>query len=237
MPASKSVSPLRPPILERVARALRRLLGGGKRAEPIRDAAALRRFLNTRASYVAQTTLYGYLRTRAGVRFPELFDDDAFVASTNIAKWHIWLACMSDLAVYAGGMMRRNSRASEADVGRLMRRLVNEILAETGTPGEAGPEFAGHAGRVRARVALCDWSAQADGDAPFVESPAALVYWAPIVEDLKSLDEEIVRNSVRFRWNEIRQQLRQTLDAASIVEAADGVERAGEEIERTAPRA
>jgi len=230
-------SPPKPPILERVAGVLRRLLAGRHRPEPIRDAAALRRFLRTRTSYVAQTTLYGYLRTRAGVRFPELFDDDLFIVSTNIAKWHVWLACLSDLAVYAGGMVHRNSGASDADVGRLMQRLVNEILAETGTPGEAGPEFAGHAGRVRARLALCDWSAQVDGSAPFVESPTALVYWAPIVDDLKVLDAEIVRNSVRFRWNEIRQQLRLALDAASVIATADPGERTGEEGERAAPRA
>jgi len=225
MPAPITDPPHQATLLHRVAGALRRLISG-RRPEPIGDAAALRQFLRTRTSYVAQSTLYGYLRTRAGVRFPELFDDDRFVVSTNMAKWHVWLACLSDLAVYAGGLVRRNSGASDVAVGRLMCRLVDEILAETGTPGEAGAEFDAHAGRVRARISLCDWSAQADGDAPFVESPAALVHWAPIVEDLKRLDEEIVRNSVRFRWNEIRRQLRQLLDAESVIAAADAAERA-----------
>lgn len=225
MPPPKTEPPLQATLLHRVAGALRRLISG-RRPEPIRDAAALRRFLHTRTTYVAQSTLYGYLRTRAGTRFVELFDDDRFVVSTNIAKWHVWLACVSDLAVYAGGLVRRNSGASNADTGRLMQRLVDGILAETGSPEEAGSEFAAHAARVRARLALCEWSAQVDGDAPFVESPEALVYWAPIVDDLKVLDAEIVRNSVRFRWNEIRRQLRQLLDAESVIAAADAAERA-----------
>lgn len=212
----------RPPLLERIARALRRLLPGS-RVEPIRDPAALRRFLQTRANFVAQMTLYGYLRTRAGARFPELFDEAPFVASMNIAKWHVWLACLSDLAAYAGGMLRRNGPASAADSGRLVCRLVEEILSETGAPAEAGPEFAAHAERVRARLALCDWAAQDDGSGSFVESPAALVYWAPIVDDLKALDEEIVRNSMRFRWVEIRQQLREHLDAASVIAHAESI--------------
>ena len=42
----------------------------------INDRVSLAEFLNSRASHVAQTSLYGYLRTRAGTRFPELFDDD-----------------------------------------------------------------------------------------------------------------------------------------------------------------
>lgn len=207
------------PLLERALGPLRRFLQR-RRLQPIRDAAGLRSFLQTRASYVAQMTLYGYLRTRSGTRFPELFNDDHFVKSINIAKWHVWLACLSDLAAYAGGMLRRNARATDAAVERLMRGLIDEILTETGIPPEAGPEYPAHADRVRARLALCDWAAQADGDGPFVESPSALVYWAPIVEELKVLDEEIVRNSVRFRWNEIRAQLRRALDASAVMDNA-----------------
>jgi hypothetical protein len=79
--------------------------------EPIATPEALARFLDTRASFIAQTSLYGYLRTRAGMRYPELFDDDPFVEGINIAKWHVWLDCLSDLAVYAGGRWRSTRRA------------------------------------------------------------------------------------------------------------------------------
>jgi hypothetical protein len=211
---------VRTPLLERLALGLRRLLGRGRSA-PLRDAAALRRFVQTRSTYVAQMTLYGYLRTRAGVRFPELFDNDVFVESINIAKWHVWLACLSDLAAYAGGMLRR-AGASDAETAAVMRGVVEGILEETGTPADAGPEFAAHAGRVRSRLALCDWSAQTDDEGPFNESPAALVYWAPVLEDLKVHDAEIVRNSVRFRWHEIRQQLRAALDAPAVLASLSG---------------
>lgn len=232
-------SPPQRRILARAVAALRRLFSGKRGMEPIRDAAALRDFLRTRASYVAQMTLYGYLRTRAGTRLALLYEDDQFVIAANIAKWHVWLACLSDLAAYAGGMLRRNSGATEAEVGRLICRIVNEILAETGTPEEAGVEFAGHAQRVRARLALCNWSAQSDGDEPFSESPGALSYWAPIVDVLKELDDEIVRNSMRFRWQEIRRQLRQALDAASVMATAHPGERAENDVHdvRAAPRA
>lgn len=223
-----------PPILDRVVAALRRLFRPRRSTEPIRDAAALRNFLRTRSSYVAQMTLYGYLRTRAGTRLALLYEDDQFAIAANIAKWHVWLACLSDLAAYAGGMLHRDSGAANGEVGRLISRIVNEILAETGKPEDAGVEFARHADRVRARLALCDWSAQTDDDAPFSESPAALVYWAPIVDVLKELDDEIVRNSMRFRWQEIRRQLRQALDAASVMTTANPDQRSKAD-EPTAP--
>jgi len=219
-----------PPMRNRVMAVLRRLFGRKSRTEPIRDPAALRDFLQTRSSYVAQMTLYGYLRTRAGTRYAYLYEDEQFVVATNIAKWHVWLACLSDLAVFTGGMLQRKSSASGPDIGHLMREIVNQILADTGIPEEAGPEFSAHADRIRARVALCDWSAQTDGDTPFIESPSALVHWAPMVDVLKNLDEEIVRNSMRFRWREIRVQLRLALDATAVmahqVREAGGDERA-----------
>lgn len=206
--------------LARWSESLRRWYRRWRRAEPIRDAAALRVFLQTRSSHVAQMTLYGYLRTRAGTRFPELFDNDAFIASMNIAKWHVWLACLSDLAVYAGGLLRRNGHTPPEEIGALMQRIVSDLLQETGTPGEAGPEFAAHVQRVRARLALCDWSASDDGEAAFAESPTALVYWAPIVDDLKALDADIVRNSIRFRWHEVRRDLSHNLDPAAVLASA-----------------
>jgi hypothetical protein len=206
-----------PTTFARLTESLRRWFRRWRRAEPIRDREALRRFLQTRSSYVAQMTLYGYLRTRAGTRFPELFDNDEFVVSMNIAKWHVWLACLSDLAVHAGTLLRRSGAGSAASIGATIRGLVDDILRETGTPGDAGPEFGPHAQRVRARLALCEWRADAaDADA-FVDSPTALVHWAPVVDDLKALDEEIVRNSIRYRWLEIRRELHRNLDAAGVL--------------------
>ena len=40
---------------------------------PITDEEKLAEFITSRASMVGQTSLYGYIKTRAGSRFPELF--------------------------------------------------------------------------------------------------------------------------------------------------------------------
>jgi hypothetical protein len=196
------------------------IAGLKRRPEPLNDPQSLRHFLETRASYIAQTSLYGYLRTRAGMRYPELFDDDVFVASINGAKWHMWLACVSDLAVYLGGMLRLKAPGSPVDVGRLMRETVNRILEDAGVPEDADNEFPEHAGRVRARLEHCDWNAVTDDEGPFSESPAALVRYAPIIEELKQLDAEVVMNSVRFHWQEVRRHVREHMDAEAVLQAA-----------------
>lgn len=192
-------------------------LDGRSRREPISDPGGLAHFLDTRASYMAQSSLYGYLRTRAGQRYPELFDDDPFIVSINIAKWHIWLACLSDIAVYAGSRIARHAPRDPERVGALMKSVVGEILDKTGTPAEAAGEYAAHAEQVRQRLAGTDWLAVGDHEDAFSESPGALVQWAPIIDELKQLDEDIVRNSVRFRWQEVRRDFCQDLDAGAVL--------------------
>lgn len=196
----------------------RTYLGFGRRSrlDRITDMAGLQSFLETRASFVAQTSLYGYLRTRAGQRYPELFEDHGFIASINVAKWQIWLACLSDLSVYAGGLLAQAPDAAPR-VSATMLATVGQILDRTGIPADAGPEFATSAERVKERLRQCDWLAIGDDHSAFTESPPALVKWAPIVEKLKALDEPIVLNSVRFRWQEVRRDLRRCLDSAAIL--------------------
>jgi len=195
-------------------------IGNKVRRAPVTDVAELARFIETRSSFIAQTSLYGYLRTRAGMRYPALFDEDPFVVSINIAKWHLWLACVSDLTVFSGGLVARRSGLSNEQVRHLMQGVLDSVLAGTGVPDEADDEFPAHAGRVRARIDLTHWHGVEDGDGCFHESPAALVRWAPVMQNLKDLDEEIVRNSVRFHWQEVRRELRKYLDAGAIVAGA-----------------
>lgn len=199
-------------------------LGNAAKLERIAEPEGLARFLASRASYVAQTSLYGYLRTRAGMRYPELFDDDPFVESINIAKWHVWIDCLSDLALHAGGCLARQSPSDAWRIGPMMRAMLEGIVGEAGMPAEAGTQFPAHVEQVLGRVAQADWLAVSQGsdESAFTESPSGLVRWAPVLDELKQLDEEIVRNSVRFRWQEVRRDLATHLDAKAVLAAAFG---------------
>jgi len=251
--------------------------GLGSRRRAVDTPAALGEFIHTRASHVAQTALYGYMKTRAGTRFPALFEDPAMLASINIAKWHVWAACVSDLAVYSGALLRIHGGASASAARAVIVPLVAQALAagdgddvgdgdisrhprsplsggdagdgDVGdgdisrhprvplSGGEAGGDFPASAARVMARVANCDLGAFGDDESAFTESPRALVHWAPIADELKARDSEIVRNSVRFRWHEVRRDLRRRLRAPAILAAAEAAAAAAVEAADAPPPA
>jgi hypothetical protein len=190
-------------------------MGIGKtvKSTPLTDADTLGDFLKTRASHVTQTSLYGYLRTRAGTRYPELFEDKQILMSINMAKWQIWLACLSDLSIYVGGLIHQRSNLNSDEISLLLTPIIESILEETGVPEEASPEYPNAAEGLIRRVANCDYSTIPDDESAFSRSPEALFYWAPIADELKNRDEEIVKNSVRFRWQEIRRSARTQLQA------------------------
>lgn len=218
------ITKARPSLIQRfteVTDALREffITSRKKRQEPIVDRESLARFLDQRSSYMAQMSLYGYLRTRAGVRYFELFHQDDFIAMLNIAKWHVWLDCLGDLSVYCGGMLLDRGSASKQTVGKLMQEVVEGVLMKTGHPEEAGGKFPAHAENIRKRLAKCNWAKVTDDEGPFSTSPKSVVQWAPIIKTLKELDESIVMNSVRFRWQEVRRDVRQYLDAGAVLKS------------------
>jgi hypothetical protein len=156
------------------------------------------------------------------MRYPELFDDDSFVAAINIAKWHVWLDCLLDLTVFAGSRLAQHAPRELPRIRLMLDDLVEGLLARTGLPAEAGPEYETHVQQARDRLARTNWLMVGEDEAAFAASPAGLVRWAPVIDELKALDEGIVLNSIRFRWQEVRRDFLQHLDVQSMLQAMPG---------------
>jgi len=209
-------------------RTLGRYMGFGNQKSNaiITSPEALAQFINSRASHVTQTSLYGYLKTRAGTRFPELFKNPDILTSINIAKWNIWLACVSDLCIFSGLLIHQSGRVKPAEIDLLMPNILDRILLETEISPEAGESIQTTTENARQRITNCDWTLDYDNDSIFSQSPEALYYWSPIADELKTRDEEIVRNSVRFRWIEVRRSVRKKLDIESIFQIQERLNQA-----------
>lgn len=183
---------------------------------PIDSVALLNEFVSTRSAFIAQKTLYGYLKTRIGTRYPSMFEDDVFVDSINIAKLHVFAACLSDLTIHA--IARATQKESITDDTR--RAVAGECfraaLAENSNGAHKKFSNEDCTADFSKRLDDTDWSSGALGRENFTRSPAALVKWAPIAPELKKYDSEIVANSIKFAWQDIRKQLDQRLDAGVI---------------------
>ena len=184
---------------------------------PILNVVDLTRFADTRAKFATQTTLFGYIKTRAGTRYTVLFTDEEYARSINIAKWEIYLASLSDISVFVSATIGARSNASNDEMASLALHVFNNVLDNEEIPKERPQGFDDVREPFSARVKTTSWDECAAGESAFYPSLAALVEWAPIADELKALDEEIVRNSMRFKWKKVRDDLDQLLDADAVM--------------------
>ncbi len=209
------------PTIEDVSTLLRHMrsyVPGRQDTRKIETFEALVEFVESRSAYIGQTSLYGYLKTRMGTRYTELFQDDAFVDSINQAKWHVYGACISDLTVFAVHHIRLESGDTTNDqcssvAAECFERAVTQSFVE---------EDAGVAGREArrafdARLATVDWDKLDILTDVFVASPAELVLRAPVTREFMAEDQEVVTNSILFRWRDVRQQFRKRAVPAAIM--------------------
>jgi hypothetical protein len=183
---------------------------------PIDSAAALARFVGQRAAWVAQTALYGYLKTRMGTKFPRYFQDPGFAGLIRTASVELFVSCAGDLAIHAAAVAGAGGRLGPDERAALARRCFAAALGEALAAEDAAAVPPGAAEAFAARARATDWQAAAAGEAAFAGSIAELVRVAPVAEEFKPLDRPIVRNSMRFRWREVRVELSRRLDAAAV---------------------
>ena len=126
-------------IAGKIWRNLPGLLLRRRETDPIDSVAKLEAFVATRAAFLAQKTLYGYVKARMGIRYPAMFEDRNIMASLNIAKMNVFAACLSDLAIYAVAHAAMDRPVGNDERAALALRFYRTGLRENA--GEAPPQF------------------------------------------------------------------------------------------------
>jgi hypothetical protein len=193
---------------------LRRALINRFAPGPIATVDSVADFVQTRAAFVAQTSLFGYLKQRMGTSYMRYFEDDRFATSIRQAQIRIYCACAADLTVFATAETAQRGGLADSEIQELATHCYAYSLSNSGVDmsevsAEAFTRF-----RIRADRTL--WPQAAIGESAFYESLTELIEAAPVIDEFKRLDEEIVQNSIRFRWREIREQFRKRADPAAI---------------------
>jgi len=167
----------------------------------------LENFIQSKAAWVTQVTLYGYLKTRMGTRYVLHFENDKFMESVNLAKWNMYAVALQDLIFYTFSYLKINLnynevyRAEEIFLKILDDEITNKMPIDI--IEEAKKNF-------KDRLQNINWDIYYN-DLPFNPSALSLYKWAPIAEELKTLDRKIVLNSVILKWDIVKKEFKERI--------------------------
>ena len=142
-----------------------------RREPPVTTVTELVKYVETRSKFVAQTTLFGYVKTRAGTRYVSLYEDPLFTESVNIAKWEIYLACLCDLATWSTASLGRRTVSRPGELEALAIHIVDSVVTAEEIPAER-PQGFGDIREAYAEAARATaWNQVEPGDGLLREQP------------------------------------------------------------------
>ena len=152
-------------------------------------------FIKEKSAFVTQSTLYGYLKTRMGLKQYMMFTDDVFVESVNKSKWNIFSEAVTDLTFYSVSFFKIKHNIVNLDPVRIYENILNNEINNV-LPKDTCEKY-----KLKFKEKLKEFNIeQYLNNNPFVNSCNALFHWAPIADELKELDKEIVINSIKNKW-------------------------------------
>ena len=174
----------------------------------IKNLDQLEHFIQTKSAWVTQVTLYSYLKTRMGTKYVLHFDNDVFMSSVNLAKWNIYSVALQDLTFFTFSYLKVNSNYQNIEQAR---EIFNKILDDETSNNMPLDIIKKAKEDFFERLKNLNWENYYK-DLPFNLSALSLYKWAPIAEDLKSLDRKIVLNSMILKWDIIKQEFEKLIE-------------------------
>ena len=167
----------------------------------------LENFIQTKAAWVSQVTLYGYLKTRMGTRYVLHFDNDEFIGSVNLAKWNIYSTALQDLTFFVFSYLKVNFNYSDLDRSKeIFLKILDDEISN-----KMPLDIVEHTKKTfDERLRNINWENYCN-DLPFNPSALSLYKWAPIAEELKTLDRKIVLNSVILKWDVVKKEFKERI--------------------------
>ena len=174
----------------------------------IKNLNELEHFIQTKSAWVTQVTLYNYLKTRMGTRYVLHFDNDVFMASLDIAKWNIYSVALQDLTLFTFSYLKVNSNYQNIDQSK---EIFSKILADEISNKMPLDIIEEAKKNFNERLQNINWEIYYK-DLPFNPSALSLYKWAPIAEELKTLDRKIVLNSMILKWDIIKKEFEKLIE-------------------------
>ena len=168
----------------------------------------LEEFIQSKAAWVTQVTLYGYLKTRMGTRYVLHFENDEFMSSVNLAKWNIYSVALQDLTFYTFSYLKNNFNYKDVEKSK---EIFIKILDDEISNKMPLNIIESAKNNFSERLHNINWDNYYN-DLPFNPSALSLYKWAPIAEELKTLDRKIVLNSVILKWDTVKKEFQERIN-------------------------
>ena len=181
--------------------------------QPITKQSELVGFMHRNASFVSQVTLLTYIKARAGTQYPKLFENPKYLRSIEIARSHLYASCVADLAFYVINEHCLNDIQKKA-IHNILSNLVDEVFSFA----KRDETIIKQSGEMKKQCKknLKTLRSEAIDHKLFKMSSDTFFRWAPMAEEFKKEDEEIMRNSIHFRWIEVRREVRERIRPSQI---------------------
>ena len=173
----------------------------------IKDFDELEKFIQTKSAWVSQVTLYSYLKTRMGTRYVLHFENDEFMQSVNQAKWNIYAVSLQDLTFFTFSFIKVHFNLKEINNAK---EIFLKILDDETTNNMPLDIIEAAKKSFDERLQFINWNKYYD-DLPFNPSALSLYKWAPVAEELKTLDRKIVLNSMILKWDIIKKEFKERI--------------------------
>ena len=173
-------------------------------------------YIDRNSSFVSQVTLYPYIKTRAGTQHPKLFENEKFLTSLRISRWHIYISCVNDISIFVASICARDHDYSNKKGYKLAEYLSLRTFKKIQQNDINDNEFEFSAKKISVIYKDLNLKKVKERDVLFKKSADELIKWAPVSEQFKKEDETILRNSINFRWIIVRKEINQNIDTNEI---------------------
>ena len=186
---------------------------GFRPKKPLTKQSELVEFIHRNASFVSQVTLLTYIKARAGTQYPKLFENPEYLKSIEIARSHLYASCVADLTFYV-----INEHCLDDIQKKAIHVILSDLVDEVFTFAKRDETIIKQPSEMKKQCEknIKTLRSGAIDHKLFKMSSDTFFRWAPMAEEFKKDDEEIMRNSILFRWIEVRRELRSRIEPSLI---------------------
>jgi hypothetical protein len=193
------------------------LLDWFRRPPPIEDRASLEGFLDSRAAFLSQKSIFDYVRGRSGPYFSMIIKEESFKAGVEEARWKNYPYGVSIVTEMVHGILLPLT-GEPVRLASVLRDLSLDVFDRYPVPAALGAEYWDNERKSLAlrceQIALHPPKQVMDIPVPF-----AKVFFdnMPIHEKLREQDFELIRNQLRVNLISMHRDFTKYADLPAIV--------------------